>query len=179
MAYGVIYPMSYAARNVESLVRSAVCASTVENGSIFSLLTKSATAGEGEVWTALVPASAGSHLTDLWMAFSPEDVQSGTRLYRGLDPDPRSFISPIAGMITAVSPQLHDLYMMSEDCFSGAKGVNTHVNATNVTWQLVWGASQTASVLSLKYVSTSWISIGSGAMDNQRLTSYVMEVVGL
>jgi hypothetical protein len=141
MAYGVIVPKAIAARNVDAWVRSAVCASTVENGSVFTLLTKSTTAGESEVWTALVPASSGSHLTDVWMSCEPELVWTG--YYRGLDVDPRNFIVPIGKIFTAFKPQLHDILLMSEDCFTGAWGgvTYTHANCTDGQWQLVWGTS--------------------------------------
>lgn len=179
MAYGVLVPKEIAAKNVDSWVRSVVCASAVENGSVFSLLTKSATAGESEVWTALVPASSGSHLTDVWMASEPELVWSGS--YRGLDVDVRNFINPATKIFTAFKPQLHDILQMSEDCFTGAWGgvTNTHANCTDGQWQLVWGTSQTASVLSVKYLATSYISIGMGSIDSNRLVSYTVEVVGL
>jgi hypothetical protein len=180
MSYGVLVPMAIAAQNVDSWVRSGVCAGAVENGFVVSLLTKSATAGESEVWTALVPASSGSHLTDIWMVYDPELVYTGT-YYRGLDPDPRNFLIPATKIFSAFKPQLHDILLMSEDCFTGAWGgaTNTHANCTNGQWQLVWGTSQTASVLSVAYLATSYISIGSGAIDSQRLTAYVVEVVGL
>jgi len=180
MAYGVLIPKAIAASNVDSWVRPAICTTLpVENGSVFSLLTKSATTGEGEVWTALVPASSGSHLTDVWMAYEPELVMTGS--YRGLDPDVRNFINPVNKVFTAFKPQLHDILLMSEDCFSGAWGgvTNTHANCTNAGWQLVWGTSQTASVLSVAYLKTDYISIATGAMDTQRLTAYTVEVVGL
>jgi hypothetical protein len=179
MAYGVLIPKQIAAQNVDAWNRSAVCAGAIENGMIFSLLTKSATSGESEVWTALVPASSGSHLTDLWMAYDPELVYTSS--YRGLDPDVRNFIVPATKIFSAFRPMLHDILLMSEDCFSGAWGgaTNTHANATNSTWQLVWGTSQTGSVLSVAYLATSYISIGTGAIDTQRLTAYTVEVVGI
>jgi hypothetical protein len=179
MAYGVLIPKQIAAQNVDAWNRSAVCASAVENGSVFSLLTKSATSGESEVWTALVPASSGSHLTDLWMAYDPELVYSGS--YRGLDPDVRNFRVPATQVFSAFRPMLHDILLMSEDCFTGAWGgaTYTHANCTDGQWQLVWGTSQTGSVLSVAYLATSYISIGTGAIDTQRLTAYTVEVVGV
>jgi hypothetical protein len=184
MAYGVIIPKLIAASNVDAWVRSAYCATAVENGNIMALLTKSAVADESEVWVATQPAAAGSHLTDLWMAYEPELVRTGN--YRGLDPDVRNFLVPATSgssryVFTAFLPQLHDILLMSSDCFTGAKGGagNTHGNATNGQWKFVWGASQTASVLSVKYLSTDYISIATGAIDEQRLLAYTMEVVGL
>jgi hypothetical protein len=166
MAYGVVVPVAIAATNVDAWVRSAVHATLpIENGSVFSLLTKSTTSGESEVWTAIVPTASTTTLTQVWMACEPEIVWTGS--YRGLDPDVRN--------------QLHDLFLMSEDCFEGTKASvsYTHVNCTDTYWQLVWGTSQTGSVLSMKYIATQYISIGMGTIDSNRLTAYLMEVVGL
>jgi hypothetical protein len=180
MSYGVMIPLAIAAQNVDAWVRSAVCATAMENGNIVSLLTKSTTAGESEVWTATQPASSGTHLTDNWIVYEPELVWTGS-YYRGLDPDPRNFLIPVAKIFSAFKPQLHDLLLMSEDCFTGAKASAsyTHGNCEDGQWQFVWGTSQTGSVLSVKYLATSYISIGTGAIDDQRVTAYTMEVVGL
>jgi hypothetical protein len=113
------------------------------------------------------------------MACEPEIVWTGS--YRGLDPDVRNFRNPATYAFTAVKPQLKDLFLMSEDCFDAAKpSVSyTHANCTDTYWQLVWGTSQTGSVLSMKYIATQYISIGMGSIDSNRLTAYLMEVVGL
>lgn len=62
MAYAVLVQDSVQAEDIKALNRSAVCAANVDNGNIFYLATKSATAGEGEVWTATQPATASGLL---------------------------------------------------------------------------------------------------------------------
>lgn len=172
MAYGVISPVAVAATNIDSYNRSAISASALENGSVVNLLTKSATAGESELWVAT--ATATGELDDVWMAYDPEVVWTGS--YRGLDPDVRNYTIAIGRTFSAFKLMESDLILMSEDAFTGSKSTNTYANATNGQSQLVWGASQTANVISLKYIATEYFSIGTGAMDNQRFTAYLMEV---
>ncbi len=179
MSYGVIIPNAIAAKDIDSLNRSAVSASAVENGNIVILATKSTTAGEAEVWTATVP-STGAGLTGVWMAYEPEVVLTASK-YKGLDPDPRNFRNEIGDVFSVFKPQLGDIITLTADNFSAAFSANTHANATNSTGglKLVFGNSQTGSVFSLKYLATTYISLGSGTVDSQRVTAYVMEVVGL
>jgi hypothetical protein len=179
MAYGILIPNAIAALNVDAWNRSAVSASAVENGNIVILASKSTTAGESEVWTATVPSS-GAGLTGVWICYEPEVVLTASK-YKGLDPDPRNFVNAIGDIFSVFKPQLGDILTMSADCFSGAFSSHTHANATNSTGglKLVWGSSQTASVFSVKYLATSYVSIGTGAIDNQRVVMYDVEVVGL
>ena len=172
MAYGVINPVAVMATNIDSLNRSCISASDIEQGGVFELLALSTTAGEAEVWTATVPTSA---LNDVWMAYDPELVWTGS--YRGLNPDVRDYIITAERTFSAFKPQPGDLILMSADAFTGAIGGNTHGNATTANWQLVWGASQTNDVVSFKMVATKYFSIGTGAMDTQRFVAYLMEVL--
>ena len=179
MSYGVLNPDSIAALNVDAWNRHAVSASAVENGNIVILSGKSATAGEGEVWTAVVPSTSAG-LTNVWIAFEPEVVLTAAK-YKGLDPDPRNFRNEIGDVFSVFKPQLGDILTLTADNFSAAFSANTHANATNSTGglKLVWGNSQTGSVFSVKYLATTYMSLGSGAIDSQRITSYQCEVVGL
>lgn len=179
MAYGVIIPAAIAAKDVDSFVRSAVCASAVENGNIVVLSGKSTTSGEKEMFTAVVPSTSNG-LTGVWMAYEPEVVLTAAK-YKGLDPDIRNFRNEATKPFTVFKPQLGDLLLMSADCFSAAFSSNTHANATDSTGglKLVWGNSQTASVFSVKYLATEYISLATGAIDSQRIPCYLVEVVGL
>ena len=182
MAYGVVVPLAIAAKDVDSWNRSVSCASAVENGSVFGLLTKVNTTtypGTDEVWEATVPTT-GVSLTDVWMAYEPELVWTGS--YRGLDPDPRNFLIPARKIFSAFKPQLHDLLLMSDDCFVVPwTAGNAYGNCTTADWQMVWGntATSVSTLFTLKLLATSYISIGMGSIDNNRLTAYVMEVIGL
>jgi hypothetical protein len=110
-----------------------------------------------------------------WIVYDPELVWTSS--YRGLDPDVRNYYVVTGRTFSAFKPFVGDLLLMDADCFTGAKGVNTFANATNAQVQFVWGATQSASCIALSYVATQYISIGTGAMDNQRVTAYLMEVI--
>jgi hypothetical protein len=179
--HGILIPSAIAAKNVDSFNRSAICASDLDNGNAFILGTKSTTSGEAEVWTATVPNS-GTALTGLWMAYGGDEVVLTDSRYKGIDPDPRNFYNLATKVFSAFKPQLGDIIVATADCFYGTKASAsyTHVNASNAGgFELEWGTSQTGSVLSFKYLATTYISIGTGAIDNQRVVAYEMECVGL
>ncbi len=179
MAHNVMVPNAVAAMNIDAFNRSGVCASAVDNGNLVVLSALSATAGESEVWTALVPSTANG-LTGLWMVGEPEVVVTDSK-YKGLDPDPRNFFVAATKVFSCFRPQIGDIITMTADGLAGTKSTNTFVNATDTTGGLkpLWGATQTASVFSMKLLETTYISIGTGAIDNQRVTAYKFQVVGL
>jgi hypothetical protein len=178
MTHNVMVPNAIAALNIDSLNRSAICASALDNGNLVALASMSATAGESEVWTATVPATGT--LANLWMVYESE-VNVTDSKYKGLDPDPRNFSVAAGKVFSCFKPQLGDIITMTADGLAGTKSTNTFVNATDTTGGLkpVWGASQTASVFSMKLIDTTYFSIGTGAMDNQRIVAYRFEVVGI
>jgi hypothetical protein len=174
MAYGVMIPVAIAATNVDAWNRSAISSASIfENGGLCALNSKSSTAGESELWTATVPATAD--LMKDWIVYDPELVWTGN--YRGLDPDVRNYTVAIGRTFSAFKPQVSDLLLMSADCFTAAIAGNTYANATDSQTQFVWGGGQAGSAISLKLVATQYISIGTGAMDTQRITAYLMEVI--
>ena len=180
MSNGILIPNAIAAQNVDAWNRSAVCAVAVHNGKIVVLTERSTTAGESEVFLAETPATSDPGLTGCWMVYEPELVWTSS--YRGLDPDPRNFSVAAGKIFTVFKPQLGDIITLTADNFSGAKGTsNTFGNATDSTGglKLVWGDNQTGSVFSVKWLATTYISIGSGAIDTQRVTAYKFQVVGL
>lgn len=180
MAQNVLVQNAVAALDVNSYNRSGVHASAaVDNGNIVILSGLSTTAGESEVWTALTP-STGNGLTGVWMVAEPEVVITGGK-YKGINPDPRDFSVAALKPFSCFKPQLGDIITMTADGFAGTKSTNTFANATDTTGGLkpVWGATQTASVFSLKLLATTYISIGSGAIDSQRVVAYKLQVVGL
>lgn len=182
MAHNVLIQNQVMAMNVDSLNRSAVSASDVDNGNLVVLSALSATAGEGEVWTAIVPSTSDG-LTGLWMAGQPEVVLtvSGSSEYKGLNPDPRNFYNIAGEVFSVFKPQLGDIITMTADGLAGTKSTNTFVNATDTTGGLkpVWGATQTSSVFSMKLLETTYISIADGGINSQRVTAYRFAVVGL
>jgi len=174
MAYGVINPVATAATTIDSYNRSCISASAMENGSVVDLLTKSSTSGEAELWTATVPATA--NLKGLWMVYDPEVVWTADK-YRGLDPDVRNYSIAIGTTFSAFKLIEGDLILMSADAFTAVKSTNGFANGTNGQSQMVWGATQSNDTISMRYMATEYFSIGTGAMDTQRFTAYLMEVL--
>jgi len=173
-----IFETRIAATQNDALIRDGVHPTEVlEMGSTVQLLTKSATAGEGEVWTATAPASGS--LLGIYMVSEPmipEIATADGNRYRIGSPDPRNFSIPALRPFSAFKPQPGDLILASEDLFANAKSTNTFANVSDGVYQLTWGGSQTASALSFKYVETKYISIGSGVLGgSQRVTAYLME----
>jgi len=179
MTYGICIPNKIAAKDIDSFNRSAVSSANIDNGWVVSLDAKSTTSGQGEVWTVTLPATG--YLNNLWMACSPEIVltSSGSYIFKGIDPDPRDFTNLATYTFDVFKPQINDIITLTSDCLAGS--VSTYVNATDSTggYKLYWGGSQTSSVLSMKLLVTTYISIGTGAITNQRVTAYQFEVVGI
>ncbi len=182
MTHGILVQSKVAALNIDSLNRSVVGTADIDNGMVFTLATRntSATYGQNEVWDATVPAT-GAGLTQLWMAYEPEVVVtvSGSNKFKGIDNDPRNFYNITGDVFTAFKPQLGDILLITADSLGTGTGAESaFAVATNATYKLTWAAAA-VSGLSLKYLSTQYVSIGTGAIDNQRVTAYSFEVVAL
>jgi hypothetical protein len=165
--------------NIDAYNRSCYCASDVDNGNVIKLTGKETTAGRLEAWTGVVP-STGNGLTGLWMVYEPEivTVVSGDSKYRGLNDDPRNFYNLGGSIFSVFKPQLGDEVLLTADALYGS--VNLYVNATNTGgFELAWAASNTGSILSLELVATTYISLATGGIDDQRETAYQFVVVGL
>ncbi len=180
MTYGICIPNKIAAKNIDSFNRSAVSSTTnIDNGWVVYLDAKSTTSGESEAWAVTLPATG--YLNNLWMVYSPEVVltSSGSYIFKGIDPDPRNFTNLATYMFDVFKPQVDDIITLTSDCLAGT--VSTYINATDSTggYKLYWGASSTSSVLSMKLLATTFISIGTGAITNQRVTAYQFGVVGI
>lgn len=176
--HAVLIPLRIAATSVDAYNRSAIAGSTVDldNANVFRLDSKSsASATEYDVFA--VTACGSASLNNLWMQNSPEIVLtvSGTKQYRGIDPDPRDFYTPGGKVLDAFKPVAGDLLRISADAFVGSQAA--FANATTGSYVFTWGASQTASAFSMKYLGTTYASIGSGGIDSQRITMYDMEVI--
>jgi DNA-directed RNA polymerase subunit H (RpoH/RPB5) len=177
MAYGFVIPAEIDATDRRTLTRNAVHSTVdLENGSVVRLLTKSATAGEAEVWVA-TQAAGGAGLQNLWMVYEPEIpfAVSGTSKYKGLDPDPRNHINYQDTVFTAFKPQVGDIIWLNDDAITGVKGGNTYVVATAADWFLNWAGAAVAG-LSLKLLGTKSYSIPDGGINAGRITMYEFEV---
>ena len=172
--YGVVEKMAVSAQTDHALNRNVKSATALENGFIFDLLTSGTVAdGESEVYVATVPTT--SALDNLWMLCADDVVW--TSEYRNLNPDVRDYQLAIGKIGSAFKPQVGDILKVSADALSAAVTTETFFNAANATWQLVPGASQTASALSFKLIRESYMSIGLGSLGTQRITAYEIECV--
>lgn len=181
MAYhGILIPEAVAATNVDSFNRSGVATFDVDNGHIVELGGKSTTAGESEVFSA--SAASGSSLVSLWMVYQGDEVVTTDSRYKGLDPDPRNFFVPAGKVFSCFKPQLGDIILITSAGLSGSQPTAsyTHVNGTVASPVLTWGTSQTADVLSFKYLATKYVSLATGTLaDLQRVVAYEFECVGV
>jgi len=177
--HAVLIQNKVMARDVGSLNRSAVAASSIDidNGNVFQLSGSAADTGYSEVWWVSAPVGSAVTLSDLWMAAEPEVVTTvdGDLKYRGLNQDPRKFYNSGCTVFTAYRPMPGDIVTLSADAFTGT--TSTYANASDSIYTLVWGSVTTASSLCFKKLATTYISIGSGAIDNQRVTAYKMVCV--
>jgi hypothetical protein len=163
MAYGVLN-RSIAALNIDAWNRHAVSASAVENGSIVVLASKSATAGEGEVWTATEPATGA--LTQLWMAFEPEIPLTAAK-YKGLDVDPRNFRNEAGDIFSVYKPAVGDVVTMSADCLLGTYSAGVTTRQMPLIQLVIFLYSPNCFCFIIQTFRCNLHPIGSGAIDNQ------------
>lgn len=179
MANGVIVKSKVAATNVDAYNATFISAANIDNGSVFGQGALSTTAGQGEVFTAVQPATGA--LTNLFMAASPESVlvTANGKSYRGIDPDPRDFTNVAGYAFDGFKPQIGDIILMSADCFTGTYTANYYAVATDGQYKLNW-ASAAVTGLSLKVLNASaYISIGTGAITSQRVAAYLCQVTAI
>jgi hypothetical protein len=177
MSHGIVIQNAVQAMNIDTLNRSVKCADAIDNGFVFKLLNLSAVSGEGEVWIASTPTSSAG-LQNLWMAYEPEVVLtvSGTKQYKGINPDVRDFYNIAGSIFSAFQPQVADIITLTADDLGGS--LNAFAVATAADYKLNWAAGAVAG-LSLKLLTTDYISIADGSIGNQRVVSYRFEVVAV
>lgn len=159
----------------DSKNRSAVGSADLDNGKVFHLNSQSTASGSAECWSAV--ASAGSSL-GLWMAASPEVVITSSK-YRGIDPDPRNFTN-IAGLaFDAFKPIAGDIITMTSAGISGSPSTGAFVISGSQAYTLVWNAAAPASgsTTAFRLISETYVSIGTGAIDTQRVLAYKLECI--
>lgn len=178
MSNSVMIPNAIAATDIDSYNRTGVSALTLYNGNLVGLSTYGAASGEAEVWTGITPNSGTSGLKDLWMVYDPELVWTGS--YRGLDPDVRNFVITAGNVFSIFKPQEGDVFTITEDGLSVGSSIgDLFIKAVDTTGGVKpqWVHAVDLTVFCAKYLAVSYISIGTGAIDNQRVTAYQFEVV--
>jgi hypothetical protein len=181
MTHAVLVQTKVAAKDIDSFNRPAIGSVELDNGNVIVLATEdtAGTYGQMEVWDATRPATAT--LSGCWMVYEPEVVLtvSGTKQYKGIDPDPQDFSIPAGQVFTAFKPRLGDIILLTGDGFdTGSGAASAFANAADSSYKLTW-ASSVGAGLAFKYIATSYISIGSGAIDNQRVVAYKLQCVGV
>jgi len=182
MSHCVLVQSKVAAENIDAANVSAInSADALDNGNVVALATQdtAATYGQTEVWDATKPATAT--LAGLWMVYEPEVVLtvSGTKQYKGINVDPQDFYIPANTVFSAYKPHLGDVITMTGDGFvTGSGAASAYAVAADGSYLLTWAAGA-GSGLSYKYIATTYISIGSGAIDTQRAVAYKLQCVVL
>jgi hypothetical protein len=175
--HNILKTNKIAAADVAAWVRPVVCASAVDNGNVFQLLTVSGTDGEGEVFLATAPTSASA--TDCWMAAQPEQPFGavGNNTYYGIG-NITDFYNSASAVFTAFKLQKGDIIEITAD---GLDSSTTAAYAVPVlgTFKFAWAAAASTG-LTLRYLSTKYIPVGSGsAIGGGRVVSYRFEVYGI
>jgi len=169
-----------AAKNVDSYNRSAMAGSSTDlsNGNVFRLDSQYTSTGNTEVWLVSAPSLSASTMNKLWMAASPEVpiTIDGSLKYKGLNQDPRKFYIAGSTVFDAFKPQAGDVITLTEEALDSATA-QAYANSSDGVYTFAWGASAVSDSLTLRYLSTTYISIGTGAMDNQRKTAFKFEVI--
>jgi hypothetical protein len=152
--------------------------SDIDNGWVFNLQSVESTSGSLEVWDVVQPTTGS--LIGLWMAASPEVVLTtlGNGYARGIDPDPRNFTNVKGYVFDAFKPQPGDIVTLTTEAIVSNP---TYAFATaTVDSNKFTGANNPAgtSVTCLRYLATTYISVGSGsAIGTSRVPAYKYEVL--
>jgi hypothetical protein len=178
MAYhSVLIPSAIAAMNIDSLNRSVISASPIDNGNIFAMGAEYTSGSLTEVFPVTQP-SAGS-ATGAWMAYSGDEITVTNAQYKGLDPDPRNFFNAAGKVFSAFKPQVGDIIVLTAEAFSNTFSSHTYAAPILTSYKLQWESAAAASGLCYKYIGATYISLATGAIDNQRVTAYKLECVSI
>jgi hypothetical protein len=178
MAYGVVIKADVFAKVADTYNRVAKSGESttvdIENGSVVVLASKSAVAGEREVWLATCPATA-TLTAAVWMVASSENpvtVTASGKQWRNDNPDPRDFINLKDKTFGCFRLSVGDEIVLSADAVEGTKGANTYLVVADAKYKLQW-ASAAISGPSLKLIGADNISLPNGTIgDSQRQTAY-------
>jgi hypothetical protein len=176
MTHNILKTNRIAATDVSAWVRPVICASAVDNGNVFQLLSVSGTTGEGEVFLATAPTSASS--TECWMAAQSEQPFGvvGNNTYYGIG-NITDFYNSASAVFTAFKLQKGDIIEMTADGLDSATAQAYAVPVLG-TFKFAWAAAASTG-LSLRYLSTKTIPVGSGsAIGGGRVTTFRFEVIG-
>jgi hypothetical protein len=179
--HGVLIPVQIAAMNIDSLNRSVIdygaSASGIDNGWVLKMGAQHTSGSLTEVFEVSAPSSASP--AGLWMAYSGDEIVLTDSKYKGLDPDPRHFYNVAEKVFSAYKPQIGDIIIATADCFSAAFSSNTYAIGQPDVFTLLWVNDLLTSGLCYKYIATTYISLATGAIDDQRETAYKLECISI
>jgi hypothetical protein len=180
MSHTVLVKRSVAATDNRALNRSAFSGSAttdIDNGQVFNLNSQGTAGSALEAWLVTMPSSGS--IMGLWMAASPiiPITVDGTLVYKGLNSDPRNFYNLGGKVFDAFKPQPGDIIEMTADALDSGT-TQAFATATAQSFKFTWAAAPAGtSNTCLRYIATTYISIGSGNIDNQRVSSFKFEVL--
>lgn len=184
MTHAVLIPEAIQAMNVDSLNRSVIdygaSASAIDNGNVFVIDSKHTSGSLTEVFEIKQP-TAGSP-SNVWMAYSGDEVVVTDSKYKGLDPDPRNFFNAANYVFSAYKPMVGDIILLTADAFSNTFSSHTYAHAVADSFELYWDTNDGGlSGLTYKYLATKYISLhtSSSTIDAQRVTAYELECVSV
>jgi hypothetical protein len=171
MPKAILIPGQIMADNVDSLVKSAVCASEVENGMVGLL---SATPSADEVFTL----TANSAIADVqaYMVNEPVlPVVDGK--YKGITDDPTVFSVAAGKVFTVYRPAVGDEIILSTDAVTGTKSTNTFAIMNAGAFKLVWSATASTSSLVYKLIETTSINVPGATFYAAKTVAYKLRCV--
>lgn len=176
--YDVLVKNRYAALNVDSFNRVAVCTEDVPNGSVFALKEYSEDADSNMVWKAeKVAANAKS----MWMASSPEVVitilPDGSEL-RGVDNNIRDFVNVKGHPIDVFKLVEGDILTIAPDEKNTTMATAKYLIPEAGKFALKAEATtEPTSGMYLRALGTTTLHIGNGDMVKKAVPAYKFEVV--
>ena len=179
MVYGILIKNRTQSMTDDSKNRSVQAAADIANGGVFRLDAQGSQSGSAaEVWSATA-AAVGTY-DGLWMAASPEVVITSSK-YKGIDPDPRNFVNPAGYVFDAFKPCVGDVITLSSYGISGSPSTGDYVTSGSQAYTLLWASSGSINPfggrLTMKLLAETYVSIGTGAIDNQRVLAYKLQVL--
>jgi hypothetical protein len=177
--HAVVIANKMVAKDNDAYVRPVIAQQDIDNGNVVSLLTKSSTAGEAEVWNATVPATGS--LVGLWMALEPElpFLKNGTRQYNGLGTI-QDFYTAASTVFSAVKLVPGDIITLTAEAFVSGSTLGYAVAANG---SVKWTGAATANygydapAACLRYLNTTYIPSADGSIASGRIAAYQMEVL--
>lgn len=176
--YDVLVKNRYAALNVDSFNRTAVCSEDVPNGSVFALKEYSEDADSNMVWKA---EKVAANAKTMWMASSPEVVitilPDGSEL-RGLDNNIRDFVNVKGHPIDVFKLVEGDILTIAPDEKNTTMAAAKYLIPDATKFALkAEDTTEPTSGMYLRALGATTLHIGNGDMVKKAVPAYKFEVV--